>query len=56
MQEARGSAHSFQDAVEEDLVLVYNDPVVFSGRHLAPEVRGRGVPEVYMHAERVCLH
>jgi hypothetical protein len=38
INETRLSQHSFDDVVDEDVWLVYNDKVVFSGKHIKNDV------------------
>jgi hypothetical protein len=38
INETRRSLASFRDEVDEDIWLIYNDQVVFSGRHLHTDV------------------
>lgn len=33
VNETRRSSHRFKDVVEEDVYLIYNDDIVFSGKH-----------------------
>lgn len=48
INETRKSMASFDDVVDEDIWLIYNDKVVFSGRHIKEDVsahakgQGRG--------------
>jgi len=46
INETRRSLSHFQDVVDEDIWLIYNDKVVFSGRHIHKDVSSWSAPSL----------
>jgi hypothetical protein len=54
INETRRSLSHFRDVVDEDIWLIYNDKVVFSGRHLHEDVSGGYMSLIGCHCLCCC--